>query len=209
MDGPGRRSNQPLGPSQSGKSTWLKNFQLLYAPKAFHAETGAWRAVIHLNLIRAVNFIVDELGTPLTSPTLSSAQVLPPVFPHVGELRIRLAPLRQVEITLSKCLSVDRATTRRSMSVVEELSKSETISHISIRGGSVWKGLAKKASFNSTISNELQQTRSILEACREDIIALWSEPGIREHLEEMGTPLPESSILFVIPPPVFSVAWYR
>lgn len=87
---------------------------------------------------------------------------------------------------------------RRPMSVVEELSKSETINHISIRGGSVWRGLAKKASFNTTISSELLQTRSILEACRDDIIALWSEPGIREALEEKGFPLPESSILFVL-----------
>ncbi|KAH9941216.1 G-protein alpha subunit [Epithele typhae] len=50
-----------LGQSESGKSTLLKNFQLMYTPTALHAEAAAWRAVVHLNLVRSVNFILDFL----------------------------------------------------------------------------------------------------------------------------------------------------
>ena len=51
------------GQSESGKSTMLKNFQLYFTPKALQAETDAWRAVIHLNLVRSVNFVLDVLSS--------------------------------------------------------------------------------------------------------------------------------------------------
>lgn len=39
----------------------LRNFQLHYTPQAFHAESAAWAAIIHLNLVRSVNFILSLL----------------------------------------------------------------------------------------------------------------------------------------------------
>ncbi|KAI0674729.1 G-alpha-domain-containing protein [Trametes maxima] len=72
-----------LGQSESGKSTTLKNFQLAFAPKAWRAERASWRAVIQLNLVRSVNFILDALSqemaktpnptSPATSPFLRPA----------------------------------------------------------------------------------------------------------------------------------------
>ncbi|RDX54681.1 G-protein alpha subunit [Lentinus brumalis] len=64
-----------LGQSESGKSTMLKNFQLAFTPKALQAESDAWRAVIHLNLVRSVNFIIDLLSNtvaPHSTPYGSS-----------------------------------------------------------------------------------------------------------------------------------------
>ncbi|KAF8641106.1 hypothetical protein AX17_000749 [Amanita inopinata Kibby_2008] len=51
-----------LGQSESGKSTTLKQFQLLHSPATFHAERMAWRAVIYLNLVRSVRRILDALS---------------------------------------------------------------------------------------------------------------------------------------------------
>ncbi|KAH8107450.1 G-alpha-domain-containing protein [Phellopilus nigrolimitatus] len=63
-----------LGQSESGKSTTLKQFQLLHTPAAFHAERIAWRAVIYLNLIRSVRRILDALLPPEQSlPSTSTA----------------------------------------------------------------------------------------------------------------------------------------
>ncbi|KLO06108.1 G-alpha-domain-containing protein [Schizopora paradoxa] len=56
-----------LGQSESGKSTTLKQFQLLHSPAAFHQERMAWRVVIYLNLIRSVRRILDALIPPLPS----------------------------------------------------------------------------------------------------------------------------------------------
>ncbi|KAF9225282.1 G-alpha-domain-containing protein [Gyrodon lividus] len=53
-----------LGQSESGKSTTLKQFQLMHAPAAFQADRIAWRAVIYLNLVRSVRrqVILDAIS---------------------------------------------------------------------------------------------------------------------------------------------------
>ncbi|CCM00842.1 uncharacterized protein FIBRA_02884 [Fibroporia radiculosa] len=62
-----------LGQSESGKSTTVKNFQLAYAYSSFREERSAWRAVIHLNLVRSVNTVLDILAEE-TSRTRSRSQ---------------------------------------------------------------------------------------------------------------------------------------
>ncbi|THH13683.1 hypothetical protein EW146_g6570 [Bondarzewia mesenterica] len=51
-----------LGQSESGKSTTLKQFQLLHTPAAFHAERIAWRSVIYLNLVRSIRRILEAIS---------------------------------------------------------------------------------------------------------------------------------------------------
>ncbi|EIN08754.1 G-alpha-domain-containing protein [Punctularia strigosozonata HHB-11173 SS5] len=51
-----------LGQAESGKSTTLKNFQMIYAPAAWRAQRRNWRAVVQLNLIRSINAILDVLA---------------------------------------------------------------------------------------------------------------------------------------------------
>lgn len=56
-----------LGQSESGKSTTLKNFQLMNSPKAFRTERASWRAVIQLNVIRSIRQILELLTEVQTS----------------------------------------------------------------------------------------------------------------------------------------------
>ncbi|KAH9945654.1 G-alpha-domain-containing protein [Amylocystis lapponica] len=65
-----------LGQSESGKSTTVKNFQLAYAYSSFVEERIAWRAVIHLNLVRSVNAILDVLAQGSAWPSDSPPQIL-------------------------------------------------------------------------------------------------------------------------------------
>ncbi|KAI0342360.1 G-protein alpha subunit [Trametopsis cervina] len=58
-----------LGQSESGKSTTLKNIQRIQAPDAWQAERNAWRTVIYLNLVRAVNQILDALAAEVAAAT--------------------------------------------------------------------------------------------------------------------------------------------
>ncbi|KAI0756083.1 guanine nucleotide binding protein, alpha subunit [Daedaleopsis nitida] len=51
-----------LGQSESGKSTTLKQFQLLHTPAAFHKERIAWRLVIYLNLVRSIRRILEAIA---------------------------------------------------------------------------------------------------------------------------------------------------
>ncbi|KAJ6575452.1 guanine nucleotide binding protein, alpha subunit [Mycena capillaripes] len=113
-----------LGQSESGKSTCLKQFQLLHNTAAFHAERIAWRAVIYLNLVRSVRRILDALqpetenvedhddGDSLeTASVIISSNGRPPSaisgtkVPNYDNYRRRLQPLIQLEDRLIRLLS--------------------------------------------------------------------------------------------------------
>ncbi|KAK7683169.1 hypothetical protein QCA50_013842 [Cerrena zonata] len=112
-----------LGQSESGKSTTLKNFQLLNSSKAFKAERASWRAVVLLNVVRSIRTILEAItefhdaqnsqaasfapSRPTTSPSSSS----PPagswlrLTPEHLKLKLRLLPLLQVEESLIRKLT--------------------------------------------------------------------------------------------------------
>ncbi|KAH9835198.1 guanine nucleotide binding protein, alpha subunit [Rhodofomes roseus] len=111
-----------LGQSESGKSTTLKNFQLMNSPKAFRAERASWRAVIHLNVVRSIHNILEAMaeaqnaqaqpstptgGRPSRSrtPSDSSTRVYPPLTAEHLKLKMRLSPLLQVEQALIRKLT--------------------------------------------------------------------------------------------------------
>ncbi|KAJ7170212.1 guanine nucleotide binding protein, alpha subunit [Mycena filopes] len=114
-----------LGQSESGKSTCLKQFQLLHTPAAFHAERIAWRAVIYLNLVRSVRRILDALQPELdnvddhdehddsleTASVIISSNGRPPSaisgtkVPNYEGYRRRLQPLMELEDRLIRLLS--------------------------------------------------------------------------------------------------------
>ncbi|KAJ7204341.1 guanine nucleotide binding protein, alpha subunit [Mycena pura] len=117
-----------LGQSESGKSTCIKQFQLLHSPSAFHAERIAWRAVIYLNLVRSVRRILDalepetetiddpadegepySLGEPasliISATGRPESAILGTKVPNYEGYRRRLQPLMQLEDRLIRLLS--------------------------------------------------------------------------------------------------------
>ncbi|KIM70027.1 hypothetical protein SCLCIDRAFT_101556 [Scleroderma citrinum Foug A] len=100
-----------LGQSESGKSTTLKQFQLMHAPAAFRADRLAWRAVIYLNLVRSIRRILDAISPdtdqdddadPATTPTRRTAGMRVARF---DQYRVALEPLRELEDRLIRMLS--------------------------------------------------------------------------------------------------------
>ncbi|KAG8864482.1 hypothetical protein FRB96_004985 [Tulasnella sp. 330] len=57
-----------LGQSESGKSTTIKQFQLLHSPNAFQSERMSWRLVIQLNLVKSVRRILEAVIAADTNP---------------------------------------------------------------------------------------------------------------------------------------------
>ncbi|KAF8215841.1 guanine nucleotide binding protein, alpha subunit [Mycena galopus ATCC 62051] len=105
-----------LGQSESGKSTCLKQFQLLHNTAAFHAERIAWRAVIYLNLVRSVRRSQHDDTDPLAyslepASVIISSSGRPPSaisgtkVPNYDGYRRRLQPLMQLEDRLIRLLS--------------------------------------------------------------------------------------------------------
>lgn len=173
----------------------MKNFQLQFAPEAFRAEIEAWRAVIHLNLIRSVNFILDLL-TPEREWSLSNADPNLPSGDYLRPLRMRLSPLRQVEVILVQRLSGNDPS--RGALNVEEATPwyYGRASEVSIRSGSGWKSLLRRKRNSRTVDNrpdELDNARQILHSCREDIVNLWTDPVIQTGLRDEGVSLQEQS----------------
>ncbi|KAJ7058012.1 guanine nucleotide binding protein, alpha subunit [Mycena amicta] len=104
-----------LGQSESGKSSVLKNFQILYCRRQWAEERSSWRCVILLNLVRNVNEILDVLGREMLTKNDAIVEVPrnsvagPRNGTHHAQLkfkdthrllRLRLAPLRRVRLDL-------------------------------------------------------------------------------------------------------------
>ncbi|OBZ68480.1 Guanine nucleotide-binding protein alpha-4 subunit [Grifola frondosa] len=116
-----------LGQSESGKSTTLKQFQLLHTPAAFHAERIAWRFVIYVNLVRSIRRIleaiapddtlnnsldeIDDFESTETASIIITANGRPSsslsgtFVPAYDTYRKRLAPLLDLEQRLIQQLS--------------------------------------------------------------------------------------------------------
>lgn len=141
--------------------------------------------------------------------------------PSMRELRMRLAPLRQVEVILVKQLSLDaginaplaqrppsrESTSRSSESSSMSSSHESQIGHagraseVIVRGGSRWKDLVwreKRGQSREWHKDDLDDARQILHACREDVASLWSCADIQEALLKEGVALRNQSGLYVV-----------
>lgn len=89
-----------LGQSESGKSTALKNFQLLYNPQSFQTERAAWRLVILFNLVQSIRvlhtIITDAMQTQQLEEAADSFRKSPasPIFgrPPPGDFQDLFPP---------------------------------------------------------------------------------------------------------------------
>jgi hypothetical protein len=172
----------------------LKNFQFHFAPTAFKEDSLAWRAVIHLNLLCIVNFILDLLPTnPPTQPRdgcggSSRNGVNSPdssATDEVKQLKMRLLPLREVEAILSMRLSMGKHLGRRPSNVTTGSDQSSLKStEIVVRSGSGWKALSKlHGTGGQDKINEMQQ---IISACCPDIVSLWENEAVQSVISDHG-----------------------
>ncbi|KAG9311698.1 guanine nucleotide binding protein, alpha subunit [Chiua virens] len=202
-----------LGQSESGKSTTLKNFQLMHSPKAFHAEKAMWRAVIQLNVVQSIHAILDliskahatangasltpspsTLSTPSSSappsPISPAPKEYPPLTPEHLKLKMRLAPLFQVEAALiRRLLPPDQ---------IEGLTRSNLTApiqqEISVNSNMGWKntftrllgGAGVRTSCDSMDLidwGDPDDPGVVLHACSDDMVKLWGDPTIRKLME--------------------------
>ncbi|KAJ3997476.1 guanine nucleotide binding protein, alpha subunit [Lentinula boryana] len=107
-----------LGQSESGKTATLKNFQLTYAKREWIAERNNWRAVIFLNLVRNVNYILDILNREMAAASLPSPEYIGSSDESSDDnnssrprlkfkekhrlLKLRLGPLRRIQTDLER-----------------------------------------------------------------------------------------------------------
>lgn len=114
---------------------------------------------------------------------------------------MRLSPLRQVEILLQKRLCSDSPSSSMERLDYDPYRNSRTRPQdVTVRARSEWKILAKMQRPTSSTSqhDELHDARSIIEACREDIVALWANEVVHMGLREREVVLEDHCTLCVL-----------
>ncbi|EAU91545.2 guanine nucleotide-binding protein alpha-4 subunit [Coprinopsis cinerea okayama7 len=204
-----------LGQSESGKSTTLKNFQLMNSPKAFRNERASWRAVIQLNVVRSIRLILNLMsevsassGNGRSTPTSMMATSRPGspsadqfdsgvvLGPELLKLKMRLAPLQQVEESLLRKLSPPGSTDFEATHLAPvtnlpyAVRSGKFTREIAVHSNSQWKGAFSRlmTSVRTSIGSEIDLTEDpndpgvILNACADDMIKLWNHPIIKTLL---------------------------
>ncbi|KAI0711310.1 G-protein alpha subunit [Earliella scabrosa] len=216
-----------LGQSESGKSTTLKNFQLMNTPKAFRAERASWRAVVHLNVVRSIRIILDamadaqlqqyhinaspirthppDLSRSPSGSSLSTRYRHSPLTAEHLKLKLRLAPLVQVEEALIRRLTPAgsgelEATQLRAYGSHADRARALE-KEVAVNSQFAWKGVFNKMlsrnSGDDADYNDPDDPSRILHACAEDMITLWSDPTIKAMLCSQGIRLEDMPGFFL------------
>lgn len=202
-----------LGQSESGKSTTLKNFQLMYDPKSFRAERASWRVVIQLNVVQSMRSILDAmtLAQKHEYPAHPSPQRKKGSWhltPELLAIKERLMPLVDIEKTL-----IRRLTTAGSGEV--EATHREAgpdhlkpgLKEIAINSAIPWKNAfnrlikaEERTSFDSAEGidwDDPEDPSAVLNSCSQDMIQLWNNPNIRQLLVKQNARMEDHSGFFL------------
>ncbi|KAI0673186.1 G-alpha-domain-containing protein [Trametes maxima] len=200
-----------LGQSESGKSTTLKNFQLAYCQDQWEAERASWRMVIQLNLVRAINGILDLLAEEMAggaAPATVDSDVSDDegnFSPRTGSLlhftgrhrllKLRLAPLRTVQHDLEMRIGIqaggelhDVISSPPNSPVLG--SKERKQQEFFVRSATSWKQTHSRTPSDGTNTKyqdtQMRETADIIAGCAEDMKAIWEDSTVREMLLRKG-----------------------
>ncbi|KAH9067983.1 G-alpha-domain-containing protein [Lactarius deliciosus] len=173
-----------LGQVESGTSA-IPHFQMSYAPKAWEEERMSWRAIIHLNLIRSVNTILDAL------------EHAPETALRVGLLRMHLSPLRRVQRDLETHLGLVEG---EEVHAASEAGIFRRPAEVCVRSGSGWAaalGRAKQCTKNPGRCSPADEALEVILMSRDDIAALWGDDSVRAALKVRNVRLEDKSGFFL------------
>ncbi|KAJ6590545.1 guanine nucleotide binding protein, alpha subunit [Mycena vulgaris] len=205
-----------LGQSESGKSTTLKNFQLMYDAKAFRAERASWRAIIQLNVVRSIHVILDVITRAQNRRPVGTDDTRPPDSPIVEEdllaLKNRLSPLIHVEEVLMQRLipsGPDKSDAAR-LAQLTNIPYSErprnVIREVAVNSTNQWKDVftrlmaSDRESFNSEKAIDWDDPTDpgvVLHALAEDMKALWNHQTVQALLVRQNLRLQEAAGFFL------------
>ncbi|KAJ7484692.1 guanine nucleotide binding protein, alpha subunit [Mycena latifolia] len=202
-----------LGQSESGKSTTLKNFQLMYDAKAFRAERASWRAIVQLNVVRSIHVVLDVI-TRAQNRRYDDGR--PPDSPVVGDdlsaLKMRLSPLIRVEEILMQRLipsGPDKSDAAR-LAQLTNIPYSERPRNVNrevaVNSANQWKDVftrlvqSDKESFDSEKAIDWEDPNDpgvVLHELAEDMKALWYNDTVQALLERQNLRLQEAAGFFL------------
>ncbi|KAH9033514.1 guanine nucleotide binding protein, alpha subunit [Lactarius pseudohatsudake] len=206
-----------LGQSESGKSTTLKQFQLLHTPAAFQAERIAWRTVIYLNLVRSVRRILDTISAEREEEIFDTASITSdrhtstssvPTDPEIhrtaaekhAEYSAMLAPVLELEGRLIHRLREDDEDDEAThLGDGSTPGWSTPRGEYAVRTTSNWKRAftlkrsSKRIPTSTPWWDDPSDPVHVLDRCRDAMVRLWGDEWVRNRLVEKRVRLQESS----------------
>jgi guanine nucleotide-binding protein alpha-1 subunit len=143
----------------------------------------SWRTVIHLNLVRSVNRILDALENPPETETAN----------RVNLLRMRLGPLRRVQRDLESHLGLaggDEVHTAADSGIFRRPAE------VCLRSRCGWAaalGLARQKIHQESKRSLAEEALEVILVSRDDIASLWGDDAIRAALEVRDLRLEDQS----------------
>ncbi|KAJ7660060.1 guanine nucleotide binding protein, alpha subunit [Mycena rosella] len=206
-----------LGQSESGKSTTLKNFQLMYDAKAFRAERASWRGIVQLNVVRSIHVILDVITRAQIRRAGDEAR--PPESPIVDDdlsaLKARLSPLVRVEEILMQRL-IPSGPDKSDAARLAQLAQLTNIPYserprivnreVAVNSGMQWKDvftrlvMSDKESFDSEKAIDWEDPSDpgvVLYALADDMKALWNNQTVQALLVRQNLRLQEAAGFFL------------
>ncbi|CAE6443428.1 unnamed protein product [Rhizoctonia solani] len=207
-----------LGQAESGKSTLLKQFQMLYAPQTLDAERAAWRGVVFLNVIKTLRTVCEahdfEYGpsnnSAITFDPWSSAYT-PPASPkgptardNVAAIKLHLAPLLGLESTLAQRIGSGFNLAGRTEFCVRRGWQDNSLFSRANTGKK--KGRSRSGSIDAdrgigngkAPENELHlDVQMVLADCLQDIQTLWAHPSLKVLVQRRRLKLEDASVFFL------------
>ncbi|CAE6441827.1 unnamed protein product [Rhizoctonia solani] len=214
-----------VGQAESGKTTTLKQFQLLQSKSAFNAQLHSYRALIYLNVLNSVRRILDSVALPdeadqfLSDTSSSSSHSSRSSYarrhypPHLAALAVRLRPLLHIQKVLEHQLRgstdpdiVVPPLTRRSRRTESTASSGDDqqASHneVTVHAWNCW---SERLKTTGNIEGEVicmdwdsrDDPGRIFAACVDDLIALWEDEAVQTALAKQRPSIRESPGFFM------------
>ena len=160
---------------------------MLHGRQGWDAERMSWRTVIHLNLVRSVNKILDVLENARETETAN----------RMNLLRMRLSPLRRVQRDLETHLGLAGGGEVLAAADSEVFRRSTEVCIRSRLGWAAALGLAKQKINHRGKRSPAEDALEVILMSRDDIAALWGDDDVRAALEVRGLRLEDQSGLSV------------
>ncbi|KAF8758262.1 G protein alpha subunit [Rhizoctonia solani] len=191
-----------VGQAESGKTTTLKQFQLLQSTSAFNAQLHSYRALIYVNVLNSVRRILDAVALPdeadqfLSDTSSSSSHSSRSSYarhhypPHLAALAVKLRPLLHIQRVLERQL---RGSTDPDIAPPRDDDPEGPGAQLL----PVTISKPPTSMSTTTKSRSRDDPGRIFAACVDDLIALWEDEVVQTALAKQRPSIRESPGFFM------------
>ncbi|KAG9126215.1 hypothetical protein FRC07_004410 [Ceratobasidium sp. 392] len=198
-----------LGQAESGKTTTLRQFQLMESRSAFATQLNSYRALIYLNILKSVHRILEAVALPddtetalsdSSSSSSASASYRNRQYPpHLATLALRLRPLLHIHSLLERQLKgptesdhtpspPQPQSSRWLRRTGSNVSSNDERNEVTVHAWTSWSerftsSLRPGTAESITMDwNARDDPGRIFAACADDLLALWEDETVQDDI---------------------------